>query len=251
MEIEVKTDILEILKSHFKDYRGDLFGRAYDEIEKQRERAEQAETELREALAAVRQADDTMNNWKIQKTMEIRVGMWRDEYADIIALAAQGENERLRHELAVERVKAIGPVKERGRGDPPADSPSPEPAGGMPRVEVFAGFTQKEIDAVWPGPCVICGSTNYALSMGGPTICPSCDCGDFGIERVKRLGRELASTREELQARMKALEEAGAIMLMANAANKQRAEQAETRLRTVEKIREAAHLAAQGEKEKQ
>lgn len=27
------------------------------------------------------------------------------------------------------------------------------------------------------GPCVICGATNYELSMGGPTICPVCDCG--------------------------------------------------------------------------
>src|SRR5262245_47766499 len=26
------------------------------------------------------------------------------------------------------------------------------------------------------GPCCICGATNYALSMGGPTICPKCDC---------------------------------------------------------------------------
>lgn len=27
------------------------------------------------------------------------------------------------------------------------------------------------------GPCVVCGATNYSLSMGGPTICPACDCG--------------------------------------------------------------------------
>lgn len=29
------------------------------------------------------------------------------------------------------------------------------------------------------GPCVICGATGYPLSIGGPTICPSCDCGNF------------------------------------------------------------------------
>ena len=27
------------------------------------------------------------------------------------------------------------------------------------------------------GPCVMCGAVNYALSYGGPSICPSCDCG--------------------------------------------------------------------------
>jgi hypothetical protein len=27
------------------------------------------------------------------------------------------------------------------------------------------------------GPCNLCGLTDYPLSMGGPTICPSCDCG--------------------------------------------------------------------------
>ena len=27
------------------------------------------------------------------------------------------------------------------------------------------------------GPCMVCGATNYSNSMGGPMICPSCDCG--------------------------------------------------------------------------
>jgi len=27
------------------------------------------------------------------------------------------------------------------------------------------------------GPCTMCGATDYALSMGGPAICPRCDCG--------------------------------------------------------------------------
>lgn len=27
------------------------------------------------------------------------------------------------------------------------------------------------------GPCIVCGKTNYPNSMGGPGICPSCDCG--------------------------------------------------------------------------
>jgi hypothetical protein len=28
-----------------------------------------------------------------------------------------------------------------------------------------------------PGPCCLCGATNYPMSMGGPSICPSCDAG--------------------------------------------------------------------------
>ena len=27
------------------------------------------------------------------------------------------------------------------------------------------------------GPCSVCGGKNYQLSMGGPSICPTCDCG--------------------------------------------------------------------------
>jgi hypothetical protein len=27
------------------------------------------------------------------------------------------------------------------------------------------------------GPCRLCGATNYPNSLGGPEICPSCDCG--------------------------------------------------------------------------
>lgn len=47
-----------------------------------------------------------------------------------------------------------------------------------------------------PGPCIICGDTNYPLSMGGSSICPSCDC---GIDpEVARLRREVAMLRTEL-----------------------------------------------------
>lgn len=30
-----------------------------------------------------------------------------------------------------------------------------------------------------PGPCKVCGKTNYPSSLGGPDICPECDCGSF------------------------------------------------------------------------
>lgn len=35
-----------------------------------------------------------------------------------------------------------------------------------------------------PGPCVVCGIKNYPLSMGGPTICPACDCGYSGPQQI-------------------------------------------------------------------
>ena len=46
------------------------------------------------------------------------------------------------------------------------------------------------------GPCKLCGATDYALSMGGPTICPACDCG--GAEAGLR--RQLEAARQEIQA---------------------------------------------------
>jgi uncharacterized Zn finger protein (UPF0148 family) len=48
-----------------------------------------------------------------------------------------------------------------------------------------------------PGPCVICGLTDYPLSFGGPTICPSCDCGDFGPVKIERQRKEIESQRAE------------------------------------------------------
>jgi hypothetical protein len=50
------------------------------------------------------------------------------------------------------------------------------------------------------GPCVICGDVGYELSMGGPSICPSCDCGNFGIYVVKRQAKVIAELRERLAA---------------------------------------------------
>jgi hypothetical protein len=49
-----------------------------------------------------------------------------------------------------------------------------------------------------PGPCVICGALDYELSVGGPDICPSCDCGGFGIETVKRQGEIIRELRQRL-----------------------------------------------------
>ena len=37
------------------------------------------------------------------------------------------------------------------------------------------------------GPCVLCGDVNYQMSMGGPTVCPSCDCGHApGTGKLRR-----------------------------------------------------------------
>lgn len=43
-------------------------------------------------------------------------------------------------------------------------------------------------------PCILCGATNYALSMGGPTICPSCDCGNPPTDH--KLWNELHKAKE-------------------------------------------------------
>lgn len=50
--------------------------------------------------------------------------------------------------------------------------------------------------------CRICGLQFSSQSYGGPGICPSCDCGNFGqnmIEKqrktIERLERELAEAR--------------------------------------------------------
>lgn len=48
------------------------------------------------------------------------------------------------------------------------------------------------------GPCQLCGDTNYALSMGGPGICPSCDCGNFGPHTVKRQAKTIYELRERV-----------------------------------------------------
>ena len=53
------------------------------------------------------------------------------------------------------------------------------------------------------GPCVVCGATDYHLSMGGQSICPSCDCGrDPEISRLINLGQkqhaEITRLRAEL-----------------------------------------------------
>ncbi len=58
-------------------------------------------------------------------------------------------------------------------------------------------------DDLIPGPCEICGTTNYRLSMGGPGICPSCDCGDFSIAKVQRQATSIVRLEVALAARDK------------------------------------------------
>lgn len=50
-----------------------------------------------------------------------------------------------------------------------------------------------------PGPCVVCGGTNYHLSMGGPTICPKCDCGIFDAGTVLAQAKVMERQREEIE----------------------------------------------------
>jgi hypothetical protein len=40
------------------------------------------------------------------------------------------------------------------------------------------------------GPCEMCGATNYAMSYGGPSICPACDCGRTNpIQQAKYISK--------------------------------------------------------------
>jgi regulator of replication initiation timing len=56
----------------------------------------------------------------------------------------------------------------------------------------FDGDGEAMKETLYSGPCSICGDTNYPLSMGGSSICPSCDCGDYGITKVRRQGKRIA-----------------------------------------------------------
>lgn len=49
-----------------------------------------------------------------------------------------------------------------------------------------------------PGPCMVCGATNYNLSCGGPTICPKCDCGQFDAATVMQQAKVIADLRKQL-----------------------------------------------------
>lgn len=89
-----------------------------------------------------------------------------------------------------------------------AGHPSPTaPSGAEPR----SGDTPPGAGAdLLPGPCAICGLTNYPLSFGGPTICPSCDCGDSGPYVISRQAtelRRLAAEVERLRGAMRADDE--------------------------------------------
>jgi hypothetical protein len=53
-------------------------------------------------------------------------------------------------------------------------------------------------EAIYSGPCSICGDTNYPLSFGGSSICPSCDCGDYGITKVQRQGKRIAELTKQV-----------------------------------------------------
>jgi hypothetical protein len=68
--------------------------------------------------------------------------------------------------------------------------------GNCPEDIIYSKGTDRYIQS---GPCEICGGINYPLSFGGPDICPSCDCGNFGIEVVRKQGKEIKELRERLE----------------------------------------------------
>lgn len=51
---------------------------------------------------------------------------------------------------------------------------------------------------IQPGPCIICGLRDYSLSFGGPTICPSCDCGHTGQHKVRMQAERIMDLEREV-----------------------------------------------------
>lgn len=62
------------------------------------------------------------------------------------------------------------------------------------------------MNEIMSGPCVCCGATGYALSMGGPSICPACDCGRFGGTVLAIHNAKLTAELQASEARALSLE---------------------------------------------
>ena len=60
----------------------------------------------------------------------------------------------------------------------------------------FVGWTMNLY--VQTGPCSLCGDTDYPLSMGGPSICPRCDCSPPSPLEIRRLHETIASLQAQL-----------------------------------------------------
>ena len=64
------------------------------------------------------------------------------------------------------------------------------------------------INELQSGPCIVCGARNYRLSCGGPSICPSCDCGTiYSSTDVQKLINENWLLKLKLALAMKRLNE--------------------------------------------
>jgi hypothetical protein len=50
------------------------------------------------------------------------------------------------------------------------------------------------------GPCIGCGDVDYPLSIGGPTICPSCDLGiDPQVSKLRKECEKLLNENMRLR----------------------------------------------------
>lgn len=47
--------------------------------------------------------------------------------------------------------------------------------------------------------CTVCGLCYFNMSMGGPGICPSCDCGNFGPLKIQQQAEEIKRLRAALE----------------------------------------------------
>lgn len=50
------------------------------------------------------------------------------------------------------------------------------------------------------GPCAMCGAEGYELSVGGPNICPACDCGVTAPYVLQKHIKSLTEERDRLRA---------------------------------------------------
>jgi len=73
-----------------------------------------------------------------------------------------------------------------------------------------------EEQATASGPCVYCGATNYALSLGGPAVCPACDCGRPDPALVAIRNAQLTAERDALLSEVRGLREAGLALVEAS-----------------------------------
>ena len=55
-------------------------------------------------------------------------------------------------------------------------------------------------EQIQSGPCVVCGKTNYPLSFGGQTICPTCDLGTYDANVIAANNAKMTARLDKYKA---------------------------------------------------